>query len=370
MENWNPKPARVFPPGHVIKRELAARGWTQQDLAHIMGRPQQFISQLVRGRKRITERTAMELAEAFGVSSELWLNLEQRYRLYQARRQRRNGGDIERRRRLYELVPVNELLKRGWIKAGESLESLEASVRDFLEIESLQDTPALALAMRHTDTREPHSAALVAWAKRVQHLSRRRHVADFAPERLLAAVPEILACSRRVEDFQQLPPLFNQLGVRVVIVPHLPRTYLDGAAFLLESHPVIALTFRYRRIDSVWFTLMHELAHIVLGRGQVYLDDLKEPSDNPEEQKANRWASDHLIPPERYAEFLRDHPDRHFSHKAIESFAEAIGRHPGIVVGRLHYEQEVPYTHFKAFLHSVEPWPEPWIDPTHPLIRR
>ncbi len=78
MANWNPEPARVFPPGRVIERELAARGWTQQDLARVMGRPRRFIGQLVRGQKRITERTALELAEAFGVSSELWLNLEQR----------------------------------------------------------------------------------------------------------------------------------------------------------------------------------------------------------------------------------------------------------------------------------------------------
>lgn len=81
----NPRPARVPPPGRTIKRELEARGWTQKDLAHIMDRPEQFISQLVNAHKRITPETALQLADAFGTSADLWLNMEASYQLYQAR---------------------------------------------------------------------------------------------------------------------------------------------------------------------------------------------------------------------------------------------------------------------------------------------
>ena len=74
-------PAAVFPPGDFIREELSARGWTQADLARVLGRPLQSVNQIVNGRKRITEQTAAELAEAFGTSAELWLNLETAYRL-------------------------------------------------------------------------------------------------------------------------------------------------------------------------------------------------------------------------------------------------------------------------------------------------
>ena len=57
-------PARVTPPGRVIRRELDARGWTQKDLAEITGRPEQAISQIVRGHKQITPETALQLAAA------------------------------------------------------------------------------------------------------------------------------------------------------------------------------------------------------------------------------------------------------------------------------------------------------------------
>ena len=79
------KPARATSPGRVLLRELEARGWSQRDLAAIMGRPYQAINQIVRGVKRITPETARELAQAFGTSPELWMNLDVNYRLQLAK---------------------------------------------------------------------------------------------------------------------------------------------------------------------------------------------------------------------------------------------------------------------------------------------
>ena len=77
-------PARVPTPGRILWREMEARGWTQKDLAHIMDRPEQTISQIVQGRKRVTPETALELASAFGTSADLWLNLEANYQFHRA----------------------------------------------------------------------------------------------------------------------------------------------------------------------------------------------------------------------------------------------------------------------------------------------
>jgi len=74
--------AEVFPPGDFIREELEARGWTQSDLAAILGRPFQTVNQIVNGRKAITSRTARELEAALGPSAEFWMNLETSYRLH------------------------------------------------------------------------------------------------------------------------------------------------------------------------------------------------------------------------------------------------------------------------------------------------
>jgi addiction module HigA family antidote len=86
LMSTSPGPARVTPPGVILKRELEARGWTQNDLAEIMGRPSQAISEIIRGTKQVTPETALELAQAMGTSPEFWTNLEINYRLHLARK--------------------------------------------------------------------------------------------------------------------------------------------------------------------------------------------------------------------------------------------------------------------------------------------
>jgi HTH-type transcriptional regulator/antitoxin HigA len=81
------KPRRqAFPPGDHIREEIEFRGWTQGDLASIMGRPHQVINQIINGKKAITARTAYELEAALGPSAETWMNLETGWQLYRADR--------------------------------------------------------------------------------------------------------------------------------------------------------------------------------------------------------------------------------------------------------------------------------------------
>ncbi|MEH2376906.1 HigA family addiction module antitoxin [Nostoc sp.] len=75
-------PARVPTPGKILSRELEARGWTEKDLAEIMGCPVQTINEIIRGSKQITPETGIELSQALGTSPEFWTNLEAKYRLH------------------------------------------------------------------------------------------------------------------------------------------------------------------------------------------------------------------------------------------------------------------------------------------------
>ncbi|HLF07994.1 MAG TPA: HigA family addiction module antitoxin [Dehalococcoidia bacterium] len=77
------------PPGELLEEELAERGMTQKELAELMGRPYQVISEIVRDKKRITAETALDLEQALGISAHLWLNLEADYQLTKARLRRK-----------------------------------------------------------------------------------------------------------------------------------------------------------------------------------------------------------------------------------------------------------------------------------------
>jgi HTH-type transcriptional regulator/antitoxin HigA len=240
-------------------------------------------------------------------------------------------------------------------------------VCDFLGIATPYDVPQLAVSFRQSDIGDPEVAAEMAWVKRVEHLAHRQAVADYDRGRLEEAMPDLLANAARAEDVSRVPAFLRGLGVHFVIVPHLPKTYLDGAAFRLNSHPVVALTLRHDRIDNFWFTLLHELAHIVADHEGGYLDYLDQEDDSAVEIEANRLARDWLIAPQAYGDFVAA-TRPYFSRDKVIGFAEDQQRHPAIVVGRLQYEKQIPWENLRSHLVKVSPHLRDWIDAPGPSL--
>lgn len=338
-------PARVSPPGRILKRELEARGWTQKALAEIMGRPHQTINGIVNGNKQITPETAIELAEALGTSAELWTNLESKYRLHAAKKESEhssNNNEIARRSWLYSFSPVSEMIKRGWIAGSNSVDELEMQVCHFFNIANVRETPQLAVSCRQAEDRDPQTSAQMAWVRRVEIAAREQTVSVFDRERLEAAVPDILSYALVAKEVELVAKKLRSLGVHFVILPQLSKTFLDGAAFYLDGHPVIALTLRHDRIDNFWFTLMHEIGHVVAGHSGSYLDDMDNLEVNKEETEANQLAADWLLKGQELIPFI-EKTKPYFSEKKVVDFAMSQQRHPGIVVGRLQRDGELPY---------------------------
>ena len=358
-------PARGVAPGAILSEELDARGWTQQDLADIIGRPPQVISEIINGKKRITPETALELAQAFGTSAEFWINLEADYQLWLANRGvcRDKARDIARKSSIYGLAPVRELIKRGWIRPTTSADDLEREVLTFLRVSSPDEFPRLAVSYRASKTRGPEARAQVAWVRRVEALASIQPVGTFDKGRLLASIPSLLALSADVSHVRRVPQELAALGVHFVLVPHLPRTHLDGAAFYLEGQPVVALTLRHKRIDAFWFTLMHEIAHIAMGHPAVYLDNLEMDAASREdsEWEADRQARDWLLDPEAFEAFVERTQPR-FSRQRIIAFAASQRRHPGIVLGRLQHDRLVEWRCLRDLLAPVCNYLRDWID--------
>lgn len=358
--------ARVVKPGQIMARELEARGWSQKDLAEIMGRPIQAINEIVGGSKQITPNTAHELAQVFGTSPEFWMNLETNYRLHLAQKEQ-GSTDIPRRSKVYSLAPVKELIKRGWIKTPDSVNELEKRVCSFLEISSPEEEPQfeMAVSRRHSVERGPVDAAQIAMLKRAKHLVASQKVGRFDRKKFRATIPQILDHAKDAKSASRVPRFLMDLGVHFVIVPSLPQSFLDGATFSPEGNPVIVLSLRYDRIDNFWFTLMHEIAHVDGRHRGIFIDnDLEQDAKSSEEKDADDSAQNWLIEANRYKAFV--HAARpYFSRQSIVNFAQEIGRHPGIVLGRLHHEKVVHFSHLRPMLEKVRPILADWVDVAH-----
>lgn len=80
-------PAHATHPGSVLKSELQARGIKQKDFARIIGMPAPNLSELIRGKRHITESIAIKLESALGIPFQTWMNLQNRYHYVMKRRE-------------------------------------------------------------------------------------------------------------------------------------------------------------------------------------------------------------------------------------------------------------------------------------------
>src|SRR5262249_32883484 len=103
--------AEVFPPGEILREELEARGWTQTDLAEVLGRPARLVNEIIAGKRAITPETAKGLEEALGVEARFWMNLESAWQLSRVKNQ---DSSVARRAKLYEKAPIKEMIRRNW----------------------------------------------------------------------------------------------------------------------------------------------------------------------------------------------------------------------------------------------------------------
>lgn len=153
-----------------------------------------------------------------------------------------------------------------------------------------------------------------------------------------------------------------KLGIVLVILDHLPGTYLDGAALCRsDGTRVIALTLRHDRLDNFWFTLLHEVCHALthLGDGtSLILDDLDLRSSDKMEAEADAFARNCLVPPDIWLAEKSPDWDSH----DVARVAQASGVHPAIVAGRWQYEHG-DYRKFAKALGRGLVRSQPWAGP-------
>jgi HTH-type transcriptional regulator / antitoxin HigA len=355
----NPRPAEAFPVGEYLSDELRERGWAVVEFAEILGRPVQAVSEILNGHKEITPTTAKEIAAATGTSAETWLRLQDTYRLWKLAQSLPDQklGDVARRARLASMVPFRELCKRGEIPARD-LDAQERAVCRLLGIPSLDVTPGWALAARRSESVAPLSPPQLAWLGCVRSRAAALSPTPYDPAGLELLGAQLAATVREPKDLLGLPARFDDVGVRFVHVDKFDDSKIDGAAFFDDRGPVIGLSGRIAKFDSILFTLLHEIAHIHLGHVHEHaaLDiDLAGIATSAREREADKTAARWALP-----KTLRI--KQPISRAGVISCAESIGVHPALVVGRLHHDGVLPWSHLNGLVPGVRSELEAWLE--------
>lgn len=325
-------------PGVYIAEELEARGWLQRDLAFILGIADQSVHNLVSGKIGITARMAKSLADAFGVSADLFLGLQKQYDLSKAKAP---DEGVLSRARVLEKYPLREMIKRGWIEdVKPSL--LESQLAHFFEVDDFDKVPHMHHAARKTNYHDETPSVQVAWLFRVRQVAKETVIPKYSKRKLEGALEQMKNLLLSPEEIRHVPRLLSECGVRFLVVEGLPGGRISGVCTWLDGHsPVIGITTLYNRIDNFWFVLRHEIEHVLnkdgLDEETIDTDEqLDQSAENlpVEEQRANEAAANFCIPSERLESFYnRKNP--YFSRKDVLAFAARMNVHPGIAVGQL-----------------------------------
>lgn len=165
--------------------------------------------------------------------------------------------------------------------------------------------------------------------------------------------------STKPEEFVNLPKLLSLKGVILVFEPTIKSSLVDGVAGkTISGRPYIGMSLRYNRIDNLWFTLFHEIGHIIhhydlIDSPILDSDDILVESEI--EIEADLFAKQALIP--RYVWNssplkFSDKFDQDRREESIYKIAEQLGIHPAIVAGRFRREFG-KYTLHSDIVHEI-----------------
>jgi HTH-type transcriptional regulator/antitoxin HigA len=331
----------ISPPDPIeaIKFRMDQLGFTQKDMVPYLGSKSK-VSEVLNGKRPLTLAMMRALNRGLGISAEVLLKEP-------GATFPEDMQDVD-----WSKFPILEMAKRCWLskKVGNVKETAEELMRDFIARAGGPETLTAAFLRQAKGGRYNEKTdryALTAWYLRVLTLARENpHPVKYVKGSLKPAIFQDIA---RLSYFENGPLLAKEYlekqGIHLIILKHLPRTYLDGAAMLLpDGTPVIGLTLRHDRLDNFWFCLLHELGHVakhLSASDRIIVDDLDLRGHDAEnedkiEKEADELAKAGLIP----KKIWEKKPFKGgVAPDAVRKLSEELKIHPAIIAGRIRHER-------------------------------
>lgn len=324
----------------AIEFRMEQAGLSPRDLVPFIG-SRAKVSEVLSGKRKLTMPMARALREHLGIPAEVLLQ-EGSTKLGPSLK------GIE-----WQRFPLRAMAKLGWIPKARNLSTrAEECVRDLIRRAGGLHV-AEAVLYRKSDHARTNAKtdpyALKAWCWQV--LATANENKPPTPYKAGTITLEFLRELARLSWSDEGPRLAREFlakhGISLVVVPHLPKTYLDGAALTLgDGTPVVGLTLRYDRLDNFWFCLLHELAHVGRhmegGIGESFVDDLTLRDvdggrQDPRESEADEWAEEALVPRDVWeAAAARETP----TPSAVLRLAKTLNVAPAVVAGKIRHDRK------------------------------
>ncbi len=337
-------------PGELLEETIEDIGMTQAELANRLGRPTQAVNEIIKGKKSITPATAIELEDVLKVPAHIWIGLESEYQMVKAKQE--ELVIMEEEATLLDRFPYLDLSKFGFVeKTRDKLKKVD-ELRSFFSVAHLsriEHVGAYQSAFRVTNHKNITHESIASWIQAGRLEADKIHTEPYDKAKLKKLLPQIKESmlSDINSAIDTCEKLLASCGIAFVLMPHFKSTGAQGATFWLNNKDkaVLMMSLRGKSSDKFWFSLFHELGHILLhNKREMFIENgYDTPELKQQEEEADKFAKDFLIPQKVFEEFVSS---GNYKNKiSVKVFAESLNIKTSIVVGRLMHEKMIAYTH-------------------------
>lgn len=338
----------IIHPGETLEEIIEDRDMSQRELSIRTGVTEKHISTVIHGQKGISTAFAKKLEYALGIEASFWMNLQANYERELLEFEELNNiseQEVELLKNLREVVEC--WTSFGWLNEGTNPASLILDLRKLLGMSNLLDAPKMsyvaAYRIQANTTVDPY--VLFAWQRMCELLVKKTPIVEqIDVEKLRSKIPEIkqVMFMRANQIQKKLSEILAECGIAFRIVPNFKGAPVQGFIKKTEDGSLLlCMTIRQKFMDIFWFTLFHEIAHILNGDTKNTFLDFDSVS-NESEHKADELAKSLLIDSKDYNDFITN--KMYQTTRGIEMFAESQNIKSYIVLGRLMKENIIPWS--------------------------
>ena len=356
MSKFNKFEEYVIAPGDTILELLEVNCMSQLDLADKTGINKKTINEIIKGKAPITTSTALKLEYVFNIPASFWNNLESSYR--ESLERKKDMESIKKDERYLENIPYNEMARRNWDRIEKTRDSVEKvmNLRKFFSVASLAFDTDLKrkLAFRKSNNENFSLESLYCWLRYGEIQSNKKEIAKFNVELLKENVKKIRELVNKpfLEQYEKVSDLLSECGISLIFEAHLPHTYVNGVSYKITcDKAIIMISDRGKKDDILWFTLFHEIAHLIKHSKKEVFIDLENDDKNDIEKEADEFAKNVLIPNDIYNSFIKT--NYVFDESIIKEFAKSNNISTGVIVGRLQKDGKVGWNEFNSLITRI-----------------
>lgn len=334
-----------FHPGVYIKENLIAMEMTAKEFSYRTGISERTLSSIINEKGSITFDVAYKLSLFFDNSINYWTNLQNQYDIY--------INEKTKEKELKEEIKLFNSIKKylfilGFISTDDSKETNINRCRSLVGVNSLtllcKEDSFVCLKKQHIQNKTDCFFQNF-WIALALNEARKKNGIPFNKELLKNSIQEIRKMT--IQDpmifYPRLQELLSQCGISFILLPYLSKSNIYGVTkWFSKDNVMLAISNRSEKADLFWFTLFHEISHVLMEHRRETLFNIEGNLD----EEADKMAEDMLIARNEWNEFISE---EYFTEESIRKFANKIGIHPCIVLGRLHKEKKVPYNELNKY---------------------